>query len=76
VTDKHRSKDEVKAGAFAHCYSPGSERNLRLELFSTGQASLVMQAPNGEPRVLLVVTKTSEASLAFLKDNNELWTAP
>jgi hypothetical protein len=35
-----------------------------------------MQAPNGEPRVLLVVTESGEASLALLKDNNVAWIAP
>jgi hypothetical protein len=68
--------DADRGGSFAYLFGPDGKQNLRIELFSSGQASLVMQAPNGEPRVLLVVSKSDEASLAFLKDNNVGWTAP
>jgi len=65
-----------EGGSFAYLFSPNGKQHLRLELFSSGQASLVMQDPNGEPRLFLVVSESSGASIAFLKDNNVLWTAP
>ena len=63
-------------GSFAYLFGPNGKQHLRLELFSSGQASLVMQDREGEPRSLLVVSESSGASLAFLKDNNVQWIAP
>jgi hypothetical protein len=65
-----------EGGSFAYLFSPNGKQHLRLELFSSGQATVVMQDPSGEPRLLLAVDENSRASLAFLKDNNVLWTAP
>jgi hypothetical protein len=63
-------------GSFAYLFSPNGKQHLRLELFSSGQATVVMQDPRGEPRFLIAVDQNGRASLAFLKDNNVLWTAP
>ncbi len=48
---------------------------VALELHSSGQASLVMQDANGDPRLLLTA-ESDRPTLAFFKDNKVFWSAP
>ena len=64
-----------EGGSFAYLFSPDGKQNLRLELFSSGQATLVMQDANGDPKLLLAV-ESDGPHLAFFKDDKVLWAAP
>jgi hypothetical protein len=63
-------------GSFAYLFSPSGKQHLRLELFSSGQVSMVMQDAGGDPRVLLAADATMGPTLAFMTDNNAFWSAP
>lgn len=63
-------------GSFAYLFSPDGKQNLRLELFSSGQATLVMQDVNGDPRLLLATDSETGPVLSFFKDDKVIWTAP
>jgi hypothetical protein len=63
-------------GSFAYFFGPSGKQHLRLELFSSGQVSMVMQDTSGEPRVLLSAEATTGPILAFMTDNNVAWSAP
>jgi len=63
-------------GSFAYLFSPSGKQHLRLELFSSGQVSMVLQDASGEPRVLLAADATMGPTLAFMTDNSVFWSAP
>jgi hypothetical protein len=65
-----------ESGAFAYLYSPNGKQNLRLELHSSGLASLVMQDTNGEPRLILATETDEGPTLTFFKDGEVAWTTP
>jgi len=63
-------------GSFAYLFSPDGKQNLRLELFSSGQAILVMQDAKGGPRLLLATESETGPVLSFFKDDKVIWAAP
>jgi hypothetical protein len=64
---------EDAAGAFL--FSADAKQNLRLELLSSGQASLVMQDTNGEPGALVAV-ENGNGAVACFKDGKVVWLKP
>jgi hypothetical protein len=64
-----------ESGAFAYLYSPNGQ-NVRLELHSSGLASLVMQDTNGEPRLILATQTNEGPTLTFFKDDEVVWSTP
>jgi hypothetical protein len=57
-------------------FSPDEKQHLRLELFSSGQASLVMQDAEGDPRLFLATESERGPVLSFFKDNKVIWSTP
>lgn len=64
-----------ESGSFAYLFSPDGKQGLRMELFSSGQASLVMSGVSGDSRLILAVD-SDEPGLAFIKDDKAFWTVP
>jgi len=63
-------------GSFAYLFGPSGKEHLRLELFSSGQVSMVMQDASGKPRVLLAAEATMGPTLAFMTNDAVFWSAP
>ena len=65
-----------ESGSFAYLFGPSGKEHLRLELFSSGQVSMVMQDASGKPRVLLAAEATMGPTLAFMTNDAVFWSAP
>jgi hypothetical protein len=65
-----------ESGSFVYLYSPNGKQNVRLELFSSGQASFVMQDANGDPRLMLSAEADKGPVICFLNRDEVSWSVP
>ena len=65
-----------ETGAFAYLFSPDGKQNLRLQLFSSGQASLVMQDSDGNPSLLVATETDAGPVIALMKGGEVFWRVP
>lgn len=63
-------------GSFASLFSSDGKQHLRLELFSRGQASLVMKDANGDTSLLAATHSDTGPVLVLFKGDDVIWKAP
>ena len=63
-------------GSFAYLFGHNGKQHLRLELFSSGGATLLMKDIEGAPSVMLATDKEKGPIVAFFKGDDIIWSIP
>jgi hypothetical protein len=63
-------------GSFAYLFGPNGKQHLRLELFSSGGATLNMKDIEGAPSVMLATDKEKGPIIVFFKGDDVIWSIP